>query len=170
MTTDNKDNKRIANRPRPLSDLVSGLTRDVFGKKNLLFGKMLSAWPHIAGADLAERTLPLDLKFSKKNGNNQATLHLAVQSAFALEFSYQKTLLIERLNIFFGYPAIKDIKIIQDSTVMDNKKTKKAKIRPLSLQEERKIETLIAEIQESDLQIALKNLGKAIISRQDKNA
>lgn len=168
MTTD-KNKVKISNRPRPLSDLVSGLTRDVFGKKNLLFGKMLSAWPHIAGPGLAEKTMPLDLKFSKKTGNNQATLHLAVQSAFALEFSYQKTLLIERLNVFFGYPAIKDIKIIQDSSLMDNKRAKKAKTRPLTIQEEKKIEVLIAEIQESDLQTALKNLGKAIMSRQDKN-
>ncbi|MBI1216879.1 MAG: DUF721 domain-containing protein [Alphaproteobacteria bacterium] len=157
------------NRPRPLSDLVPGLTKDIFGRKNLLFGKMMAEWTQIAGPDIAARAVPLKLQFSrKKETSNQAVLHLAVQSAFALEFSYQKTLLIERLNVFFGYPAIKDIKIIQNSEIMDKKKPAKAKTRPVTLPEEQEIDRLVAGIQENDLQTALKNLGKAIASRQEK--
>ena len=155
------------NRPRPLSDFVPRLTKDVFGRKNLLFGKMLAEWPHIAGPDIAERAIPLDLKFSKKAEGNQAVLHLGVQPACALELSYQKTLLIERLNMFFGYPAIKDIKIIQNSEIMNNKKELKRKQRPPTLQEEQTLSSLVSSIQENDLQTALKNLGKAILSCQD---
>lgn len=160
----------MSNRPRPLADLVPGLTKGIFGRKNLLFGKMLSEWVHVAGADIAAVATPIDLKFARKadNKNNQAVLHLAVKPAAALELSYQKSLLIERLNVFFGYPAIKDIKIIQNSEIMNNKKQVKAKTRPVTLQEQRNIEAEVAGIQENDLQTALKNLGKAIISRQEK--
>lgn len=158
------------NRPRPLADLVPPLTKDVFGRKNLLFGKMVSEWNDIAGADIASKATPLDLKFSKKADNNQAVLQLAVLPAFALELSYQKALLIERLNVFFGYPAIKDIKIVQHSEVMANKKVQKSKTRPVTLQEQQSIDSLTSEIKENDLQTALKNLGKAIISRQDKSS
>lgn len=158
------------NRPRPLSDLVPHLTKDVFGRKNLLFGKMVSEWAHIAGKETADKAMPMDLKFSKKADNNQAVLHLAVLPSFALEISYQKNLLKERLNIFFGYPAIQDIKIIQHSEVMANKPTKKFKPRPITFQEQQKVEELTASVKESDLQTALKNLGKAIISRQDKTS
>jgi hypothetical protein len=157
----------MINRPRPLSDLLPNLTKDIFGRKNLLFGKMAAEWAQIAGAEIAGKATPLDLKFSRKadTKNSQAVLHLAVQPAYALEFSYQKSLLIERLNIFFGYPAIKDIKIIQHSEVMNNKPPSSPKIRPVTLQEERHIEGLIANIQENDLQTALKNLGKSMASR-----
>ena len=154
------------NRPRPLSDIMPGIARDIFGKKNMLFGKMLAEWPNIAGADIAAKAIPEDLKFSKKNGANQAVLHLAVQSAYALELSYQKNLLIERLNMFFGYPAIKDIKLIQHSEIMNNKPLPKTPPRPITEQEDAQIQGLVAGIQENDLQTALKNLGKAIISRQ----
>ena len=153
--------------PRPLSDFVPGLTKDILGKKSLLFGKMIADWPNIAGADIAAKTVPLDLKYAKKlDQKSQATLHLAVQSAYALEVSYQKSLLIERLNMFFGYPAIKDIKIIQQTSVMDSKKETAAPTRPLTMQQEKVLDGIVAEIQENDLQTALKNLGKAILSRQ----
>ncbi len=154
-------------KPRPLSDLIPGLTKDILGKKSLLFGKMLSEWSHIAGADIAAKATPIDLKYAKKlDKKSQATLHLAVQSAYALELSYQKSLLIERLNMFFGYPAIKDIKMVQQDNVMNNKKPPAKPRRPLTMQEERVLDEMVGRIQENDLQTALKNLGKAITSRQ----
>jgi len=145
----------------------------------MLFGKMLAEWEHIAGPDIAAQTTPMELKYSrpaskKKDGDKgdktppKATLVLAVQPAFALELSYQKDLLAERLNVFFGYSAIKDIKIVQHSGVMDNKKIKAPLTRPLTMQEQQKIDALVGDIQENDLQIALKNLGKAIVSRLGK--
>ncbi len=167
----------IPNRPRPLADLIPALTKNVFGSKNQLFGKMLAAWPQIAGEDMASLTVPIDLKFQRaakaaapKAGRaapaGKAVLHLAVQPAYALEFSYQKDLLIERLNMFFGYAAISDIKTVQHSEVMTNKKTLPPVRRPLTAIEEGKLDDMTAGIQEKDLQTALKNLGKAIISRQ----
>lgn len=160
------------NRPRPLSDLVPNLTKDIFGRKNMLFGKLMAQWPHIAGPEMADKTVPLDLKFSRGKGKaaHQAVLHLAVQAAYALEFSYRKNLLIERLNVFFGYPAVKDIKITQSSEIAGKKAAPASFTRPLTLPEQQRIEHLVQGIQENDLQTALKNLGKAIISRQDKNA
>jgi hypothetical protein len=156
-------------KPRSLSDLIPGLTKDILGKKSLLFGKMLAEWPHIAGAEIAAKTTPLDLKYAKKlDKKSQATLHLAVQSAYALEMSYQKSLLIERLNMFFGYPAIKDIKMVQHDNIMGNKKLSAPSQRPLTMQEEQVLNEMVGGIQENDLQTALKNLGKAITSRQTK--
>lgn len=156
-------------KPRSLSDLVPGLTKDIIGKQGQLFGKMLAEWPHIAGADIAAKTMPLDLKYAKKlDKKSQATLHLAVQSAYALELSYQKSLLIERLNMFFGYPAIKEIKMVQQDNIMSNKKSSPPRLRPLTMQEERVLDEMVGGIQENDLQMALKNLGKAITSRQTK--
>lgn len=164
---------RPFNRPRTLADLVPALTKDVFGSKNQLFGKMLANWQQIAGEEMAALTVPVDLKFQRapkdaaKAGAKagQAVLHLAVQPAYALEFSYQKDLLVERLNMFFGYAAIKDVKVVQHSEVMNNKKTAVPPMPPLTALEESKLASLTAGIQEKDLQTALKNLGKAIISR-----
>ncbi len=159
------------NRPKPLSDLMPSLTKEIFGRKNLLFGKLLSQWPSIAGPEMATRAVPQELKFQRKTERDkeaaQAVLVLAVQPAFALEFSYQKGLLIERLNMFFGYAAIKDIRIVQNDSIMDKEPKAKVKTKPLTLPEEQKLDAMVAQIQENDLQTALKNLGKALISRKE---
>lgn len=154
-------------KPRILSDLLPALTKDILGRKGMLFGKLLAEWPHIAGSDFADKCRPLELKFAKKTDQkSQAVLHLAVDSAFALEISYQKSLLMERLNVFFGYSAIKDIKIIQQTKVTDNRPVRRSPTRPLTTEENDFIEKIISDIKESDLQIALKNLGKAIVPRK----
>jgi hypothetical protein len=155
-------------RPRTLSDLVPGLTKDILGKKGALFGKLLAEWRQIAGEDVASKTTPLELKFAKKTDQkSQAVLHLAVQSAYALEMSYQKSLIIERLNMFFGYPAIKDIKMVQQTNLLSKKEKTVQSSRPLTREEDQKLDEMVAGIQENDLQIALKNLGKAITSRKN---
>lgn len=166
----------LHHRPRPLSAIVPAIAGGIFGRKSLLFGQMLGQWVHIAGADIASCAAPLDIKYAAgrqttlKNKattkDRQAVLHIAVQPARALEVSYQKSLLIERLNMFFGYAAIKDIKIIQNSEVMNTKRLSKPFARRLTPHEEGEIDGLVAGIGENDLQIALKNLGKAIRSRQ----
>lgn len=168
MTINDRD-RRDNNRPRPLSTLLPGLTGTVFGRKNALFGKLIAEWPAVAGEDIAAKTLPLDLKATsrKQGANAQAVLHLAVHPAFALELGYQKMILLERINMFFGYPAVKDIKTIQSSNFMTKKIAQKPFRRALDLTEERKVDDLVAGIKENDLQTALKNLGKAIISRSD---
>lgn len=160
------------NRPRAMSEMLPALTKDVFGRKSMLFGKMMAGWADVAGAEIAAKTTPLDLKFQKRpegtKGGGQAVLHLAVQPAFALEFSYQKNLLIERLNMFFGYGAIKDIKIVQNSEVMRSKEKKpRPRTKPLPLPESQKIDKMVSGIEGDELGDALKSLGKAIAARKD---
>ena len=158
------------NRPRPLSDLLPSLTSPAFGKKSALFGKLLAQWPHIVGPDVARIAMPTELKFKRQTDKSkaaQAVLYLAVEgSGTALELSYQKPLLLERINIFFGYKAVVDIEITTGLDITDNKKPAKALFRPLKADETAKIDAVTAVIQETDLQTALKNLGKAILSRR----
>lgn len=177
---------------RPLSALVPGLTQGIFGRKNMLFGKMAAEWTQVAGEEIASKTAPIDLKFasprkskSKKDAKvdknvrpiptvsdmgrdkqpGQAVLHLAVQPGFALEFSYQKSLLIERLNMFFGYPAIKDIQVTQSYALIDAAPAARRRPPALNAGEAGKIDALVGEVQENDLQTALRNLGKSLASR-----
>lgn len=154
--------------PKPLSSLVRAVTQDVIGKRGVLFGKMLQSWGEIAGPEMAAKALPVELKFAGKadKAKNQATLVLAATSSAALEIQYEIPLLKEKLNVFFGYEAIKDIKIIHKTINTPTKKTtvsKKIRIDPKSTT---KLDSLAELIKEKDLQEALKSLGKAIMSRQ----
>jgi len=151
---------------RSISNFIPDIAKSIFGKKTLLFGKLIAEWPSIVGADMAKKTTPIEIKYDKNSKmKNQAILHIAANSADSLEISYQKDILKERLNMFFGYLAIKDIKIIHKK--LENNKHKKVKkpIKLLSDKEEMDIDKKLDKIEEKDLKIALKNLGKAIILR-----
>ncbi len=154
--------------PRSISNIVKDVTKSSFGNKDLLFGKMVAEWVHIVGEEVAHKTVPLDLKYQRGNKKkNQAVLHLGVKSSYALEFSYKKTLVIERLNMFFGYAAIKDIKIIQQSGFMDKQKKVKKPSREITAKESDNLDKKLDKIGENDLQIALRKLGKAILLQED---
>lgn len=150
--------------PRSISNIVKDVTKHTFSSKDMLFGKMVAEWVHIVGEDMAGQAVPLELKYNKNpQQRSQAVLHLGVKPAHALEFSYQKALLIERLNMFFGYSAIRDIKIIQYSGVMPHQRPAARVARALSGSETVQMDKKLEKIEERELQIALRNLGKAIL-------
>lgn len=152
---------------RPIADLLPSLTRNILGQRGLLFGKLIADWPALAG-EISQHAVPLKLTFAKKQeGKSQAILHLATSATYALEISYQKAILIERLNSFFGYAAIKDIKFIHQD-ILENKTRTPSFAQPLTIQETQNLEAAVEKIQENDLQTALKNLGKAVISRKKR--
>lgn len=158
---------------RSLSTIMPALTKDILGKRGILFGKMVVEWSNIMGDDLSRKAVPVNLKFSAKTakgGKSQAVLHLAASSAASLELTYQKPLMIERLNAFFGYNAIKDIKFIHthDAGRLSRPKRKASPAKPLPLTKKQEIDRLTAGIAENDLQTALKNLGKGILTRKDQ--
>ena len=151
---------------RSISNFLPNIAKSLFGKKTMLFGKLIAEWHSIVGVDIASKAIPIELKYSKSSKKkNQAILHIATNSADSLEISYQKDIIKERLNIFFGYSAIKDIKIIHKKIVNTKHKKPKKVIKRLSQDEEVDIDKKLDKIEEKDLKIALKNLGKAIILR-----
>lgn len=127
---------------------------------------MVMEWQQIAGPDIAAVATPIELKplrSSTADKRKQAVLHLATSSASAVELSYQKGFLIERLNAFFGYNAIADIKLIH--TTVKTKKHNPPPPAPLGLPEKQKIEAMTEKIADDSLKNALKNLGKGIFQR-----
>ncbi len=153
--------------PKPLSSLVSPLTKDIMGKKGVLFGRLLMEWAGIAGPDLASKAVPVEIKAAKSEGKNprQAALHLAVNGSHALEIQHEIPLLLERLNSFFGYKAITGIKLVQLPQPLKTKKKAPASLRPpAALPPE--FEKIIATVPQNDLQEALKDLGKALTTRK----
>lgn len=151
---------------RSISNFVPNIAKSVFGRKTMLFGKLISEWRSIVGEDIAKKATPIEIKYDKSSKKkNQAILHIAANSADSLELSYQKDLIKERLNIFFGYSAIRDIKIIHKKSEINKHKKAKKPVKTLSQDEELDIDNKLDKIEEKDLKIALKNLGKAIILR-----
>ena len=92
-------------------------------------------------------------------------LHVKVSSAAAVEFQHYKDTIIEKINSFFGYKAIADLRLQQNyiPKAKDNNKLNEMKI---SEEEKEIIKNEIDVIHDEELQKSIVNLG-ASIKRED---
>ncbi len=110
---------------RAVGSFVPGLTRKAFEKYGFSAATLITDWEAIVGKDLAKQTAPEKLKWprqpevadadgSKKPATRQgATLFMRVEGPRALEIEYKRAQIAERVNAYFGYRAVADIRIIQ---------------------------------------------------------
>ncbi len=103
---------------------VPKVTAAVFQKFGFHSAEIMSSWKTIVGAELARMTRPESIKWPRGNKGATgadddesrsagATLMIATDPAFALEVSYRHREIIDRINRYFGYRAIAQIKVHQ---------------------------------------------------------
>ena len=111
-------------RGRSVGTFVPKITQKVFEKFGFSTATLLTDWAIIVGADLAAYTAPERLKWPRgfegatdtgegETGRAGATLMLRVEPARALDIQYKARLLIDRINAYFGYRAVAEIRLIQ---------------------------------------------------------
>ena len=111
-------------RGRSVGTFVPKITQKVFEKFGFSTAALLTDWAIIVGKDLAAYTAPERLKWPRgfegageaddaEPGRAGATLMLRVEPARALDIQYKSRLLIDRINAYFGYRAVADIRLIQ---------------------------------------------------------
>ncbi len=109
---------------KAVGSFVPRLTKKVMEKYGFSTAALLTDWTTIVGADLARHTRPNKLKWpravetygetpSEQSGRPGATLHLMVDAARALDVQYKGRQIIDRINAYFGYRAIADLRIEQ---------------------------------------------------------
>ena len=109
---------------KAVGSFVPRLTRKAMDKYGFSTAALLTDWATIVGADLARHTRPQKLKWPRApevagdptaaaSGRPGATLHLQVDAARALDVQYKGRQIIERINAYFGYRAVADMRIVQ---------------------------------------------------------
>jgi hypothetical protein len=104
-------------------DIASGLLNKVFSDRGFTTREIITQWATIVGPELAQVTSPERLKWPRKTAMSaspdmqdayeSASLHIRVEGPIAIEVQHLAPQIIERINQFFGYPAIGSIRIIQ---------------------------------------------------------
>jgi hypothetical protein len=115
---------RAVYKGRSVGTLVPKITQKVFEKFGFSTATLLTDWAIIVGRELAIYTAPERLKWPRgfegaadpgdgETGRAGATLMLRVEPARALDIQYKTRLLIDRINAYFGYRAVAEIRLIQ---------------------------------------------------------
>lgn len=74
---------------------------------------LIEHWPTIVGDNLAALSQPLRLSRKGMRDGDGAVLTVKVEGAMALEIQHFAPQIIERLNGYYGYPAIGKLNIVQ---------------------------------------------------------
>ena len=145
----------------PLTKEVQAIAKPILGTRGFAEVDILSSWEDMVGRDLAKGVIPEKLTFTANTRTN-GTLHVrSAGGAFAMLFEHQKSRVIERINGFFGYPAVSAIKIRQGALKLSaqNNPIK----RSLSSKEEKELQARIASISDPELREQAYRIGKEIL-------
>ncbi len=149
--------------PRRSTGLVSfgadirPLLGPILGKKGFIQADILSRWEDILGPILSQGVVPTSVSFSK-SFPDQALLHVkAFSGAYAVEFNARKEQILEKINSYFGYTAIIDIRLTQGG--FPPPVTQTLPVRFPKPEEQSEINTLTSDITDEALRKAAVELG-----------
>lgn len=134
-------------------------------KRGFAQAKLITDWPAIVGEVLARETVPQKLVFPR-GSKSDAVLHLRVASGFALELQHIAPQIIDRINGFFGYRAVANLRYAQ-GPIPPQKRPRRVTPPRLSDIDEAKLQRAIGDIDDSGLQDALLRLGRAVRTGRD---
>jgi hypothetical protein len=123
--TERKALARAASGPRPIGAYAARALDPSARARGFATTALLSEWPAIAGAELAEFTMPDRLVWPRrredaeeptpKKGwrNEGAILVLRVEGPRAIEVQHRSGQILEQVNTYFGYRAVAEMRILQ---------------------------------------------------------
>ncbi len=155
---------------------VGRLTGPLVRRRGTATARLQAEWSLIVGTEIARHSLPERLvggpappeaRGARKTGKptGGGTLKLRVDGPLALELQHQAPQLIERINGYFGYPAVARLQIVQ-GPLPNPRPAPPPMPRPLDAARQRALRERVAPIGDDALRQALERLGRAILTRR----
>src|SRR5258708_27242715 len=148
--------------PRSLSDLLGATLGDALKAQGFASTEIISRWTDIVGTEIATHSEPLKITWPRPMGNEApepATLVLRVEGPAALEIQHLSTVILERVNRFFGWQAIGRIALRQAPL---RHRERVSPQPPLDPEIAARIAEALPDVKDEDLRQALARLGAAI--------
>jgi hypothetical protein len=147
---------------KPLSTLLGATINDAFAKQGFASRELVTRWAEIAGPEIAAHSEPLKLQWLRPvEGQPQepATLILRVEGPMALEIQHMSSIILDRVNRFFGWSAVGKLALRQ--APLSRRPVRKTVKPPDPAAVAREADQLKA-IADEDLRTALARLGASI--------
>ncbi len=125
------DEPKRSNRLRPVAELVPDVGRVAFRKFGFVQSAVVRRWSEIVGDRYARVSAPESIRFPHGQRAN-GVLSLVVQGAHAPMMMHIAPEIMERVNRFFGYPAVARVAIRQGEVVRPAAPAPQAEPAPLT--------------------------------------
>jgi hypothetical protein len=160
---------------------VPRLTRKAFEKFGFATATLLTDWSTIVGPETACYTSPDRLRWPKGydvmdesgaaggKGRPGATLIVRAHAGRALDVQYRAQQIIDRINAYFGYRAVAEIRIVQASFESRQQPSPSTAAGPRAIvtRRHRSLPTSLDRIDDAALKAALERMRAGIESRGD---
>ena len=143
---------------RPFSSSIPKTLKKHLRKGGYNYSNIVDNWTNMVSKKISDVCYPTTVKMGKEM--RDGTLVLNVTRGKELEIEYEKKEIIDKINSFFGYNCIGNIKLkITQNKIKQNEKIF-PKIKNLS-----KIEEKMSRVNNNSLKISLNNFLKAFNER-----
>jgi hypothetical protein len=146
-----------------LSKHFRDITRQAFARHGFAEGDVVGHWTEIVGADLARISVPERIKWPRTSAGTGrktgGTLVVRAEPGRAIDLQYEGPRIMARINAFFGYGAITQVKVVQASASALQRPRPAPVLIDIPLHDQN-----LENMGESPLKDALTRLGKGVAS------
>ena len=151
----NKESKTYVQGLRPFGNTLPRGVKGILKKNGYNYSEIISKWSVLVGKDISNCSYPQSIKMKK--GNSSGMLVLGIKRGDEIQIEYAKKEIMDKINSYFGYKLIDEIKLQTFSSEINKKKEKKIIEKfPKNLQKK------IIEIKSESIKSSLLQLLKAI--------
>lgn len=146
--------------PRALAATLPKVTKSVLEKHGRAYATVVAEWPNIVGPALADVSLPEKLGRGAK-ADAGGVLTVRVAGAAAMELQHLAPQIMERINVFLGFPAVSRLKLVQ-APLPGEPPRRPRPARQASPAAKKAVRAAAAAIEEPHLRAALERFGDAL--------
>ena len=151
----NKESKTYVQGLRPFGNTLPRGVKGILKKNGYNYSEIVSKWNMLVGKDISSCSYPKSIKMKK--GDSNGTLILVIKRGDEINIEYSKKEIINKINSYFGYKLINEIRLQTFNSINENKKSKKV-LEKFSKNFEKKI----YEIKSNKIRNSLFQLLKSI--------
>ena len=151
----NKESKTYVQGLRPFGSTLPRGVKGILKKNGYNYSEIISKWNMLVGKDISSYSYPKSIKMKK--GESNGTLLLSIERGNEINIEYSKKEIINKINSYFGYKLINEIRLQTFNSSNKEKKEKK-----LFNKFTKKFEKKISEIKSKNIRNSLSQLLEAI--------
>tara|TARA_B100000427_G_C15301825_1_gene504345 strand:+ start:168 stop:650 length:483 start_codon:yes stop_codon:yes gene_type:complete len=115
-----KQRKRTIQGLRSFKDTLPTNVKKIFKKKGDIYSKTLDNWKYIVGSEFFKVCYPKSI--SSSNKFKGSCLNIMVKRGCEVDLHYSKNNIIKKINTFFGYSVVENIKLNTFESKYEKKK------------------------------------------------
>ena len=147
---------------RPLADLLRKTLAGAFAKQGFASTELITRWPEIVGIEIAAHSEPEKIQWPRPvegEAPEPGTLVLRVEGPTAVEIQHLSRVILERVNRFFGWQAVADLRLRQAPL---SRAFERKRLPVLDPEATARLAADMPEIVDESLRQALARLGVAV--------